>query len=251
MHGLKGKRILVAGAASGIGEATARRLAAEGANLVLGDINVDGVKAVANHIGAKWAWFDLVNPTSITELVAAARAELGGLDGVANIAAALDLDTMERDVDLLGMDISLWQRVMNANLIGYALIIKEAVPLLLEAGGGAIVNVSSITVHMGGADEPAYVSSKAGVNTLTRHVATMWGKDNIRANAIAPGVIAHARMRELTPKEVLDARLSQIRLPRLGDVDDIAAPIAFLLSDDGEWVTGQVWSVDGGQTLRE
>jgi len=251
MRGLKGKRILVAGAASGIGEATARRLAAEGANLVLGDINSDGVKAVADDIGAKWIWFDLVDATSITTMVATAAKQLGGLDGVANVAAALDLETMEGDVDLLGMDIALWQRVMNANLIGFALIIKEAIPHLLKAGGGAIVNVSSITVHMGGADEPAYVSSKAGVNALTRHVATMWGKENIRANAIAPGVIAHARMRELTPKEVLDERLTHIRLPRLGDSDDVAAPIAFLLSDDGEWVTGQVWSVDGGQTLRE
>lgn len=251
MRGLAGKRILVAGAASGIGEATARRLAAEGARLVLGDIDSGGVKAVADSIGAKWTRFDLVDAASITAMVTTARTEFGVLDGVVNIAAALDLDTMERDVDLIGMDVTLWQRVMNANLIGYALIIKEAIPLLLEAGGGAIVNVSSITVHMGGADEPAYVSSKAGVNALTRHVATTWGKNNIRANAIAPGVIAHARMRELTPKTVLDEWSTKVRLPRLGNSDDIAAPIAFLLSDDGEWVTGQVWSVDGGQTLRE
>lgn len=236
MRGLENMKILVAGAATGIGEATARRLAAEGANLVLGDINRDGVKAVAADIGAKWEWFDLADSGSIKTMVETARTELGGLDGVANIAAALDQETMARDLDLANMDISLWRRVLDANLIGYALIIKEAIPALLAEGGGAIVNVSSITVHMGGVDEPAYVASKAGVNALTRHVATKWGKNNIRANAVAPGLVVHARMRELT---------------RLGRPDDIAAAIAFLLSDDGEWVTGQVWTVDGGRTLRE
>ncbi len=213
MRGLRGKRILIAGAASGIGEATARRLADEGADLLLGDVNEAGVRQVADSIGAHWTRFDLIDPESITAMVADANRQLGGLDGVANIAAALDQDTMERDLDVLHLDVELWQRVMKANLIGFGLIIKETLPLLLAAGGGSIVNVSSITVHMGGPDEPAYVSSKAGINALTRHVATVWGKDNIRANAIAPGVIAHARMRELTPSDVLDDRLKAIRLP--------------------------------------
>lgn len=251
MRGLKDKRILVAGAANGIGAATARRLAAEGARLFLGDIDTARVAAVADEVGAGAAHFDLADPDSLEALVATASAHLGGLDGIALVAAALDAETMEKDVDVLNMDVALWQRVMNANLIAYALIIKAAIPHLLEAGGGAIVSVSSITVHMGGVDEPAYVSAKAGVNALTRHVASMWGKDNIRANAIAPGVIAHARMREMTPKSVLDERLKSIRLPRLGDSDDVAGPIAFLLSDDGAWISGQVWAVDGGQTLRE
>lgn len=251
MRGLEGKRILVAGAATGIGEATAKRLASEGARVYLGDINTEGVRKVAADVGADWSHFDLVDPDSIAALVNAAAAPLGGLDGLAVIAAALDQDTMERDVDVLNMDVALWQRVMNANLIGYALLTKHAIPSLLQAGGGSIVYVSSITVHMGGADEPAYVASKAGINSLVRHVATVWGKQSIRANAIAPGVIAHARMRELVPAEVLEKQLQDVRLPRLGASEDIAAPVAFLLSDDGEWVTGQVWTVDGGQTLRE
>lgn len=256
MRGLRGKRILVAGSASGIGAATAVRLGEEGARLVLGDLDEDGAQAVAQRVtaaggSARAVRFDLVDPDSIDALVAAAVAELGGLDGVANVAADTSPDTINADVAVVDMDVALWEHTLRANLIGFALIAKHAVPHLVEAGGGAIVNISSGAAWAGEDVRPAYAASKAGINTLTRHLAKAYGKQGVRANSVAPGAVFTEAFEANMGERAKEWMLAIAATNRIGYPADLANTIAFLLSDDAEWVTGQVWSTNGGSLLRE
>jgi NAD(P)-dependent dehydrogenase (short-subunit alcohol dehydrogenase family) len=248
---LNGKRILVAGCASGIGAATAKRLAAEGATLFLGDINQDGAQQIAAETSSGWAYFDLADAASVGALVASASQHLGGLDGVANVAADLSAATLGEDRDVAVMDIAVWQRTLNANLLGFALITKAAIPELIEAGGGAIVNTSSGAYFMGEATRPAYAASKAGVNALTRHTASRWGKSNIRCNSIAPGFVSTEAAERVGGPEYRDSILGSISLPRLGRPEDIASAFAFFLSSDASWCTGQVFNINGGGLFRD
>ena len=147
---------------------------------------------------------------------------------------------------MLGNDVGIWDRTLRVNLTGYALIIKAALPHLLAQGTGSIVCTSSGASVVGEDSRPAYAASKAGVNALCRHVATRWGKQGIRCNAIAPGFVVTENIQQNMPPEMLQKILKFKRSPRLGEAADIAAAVAFLLSDDGEWVNGQVWHVNGG-----
>jgi NAD(P)-dependent dehydrogenase (short-subunit alcohol dehydrogenase family) len=143
-----------------------------------------------------------------------------------------------------------WERTLRVNLIGYAVLVREALPHLLEAGGGAIVCTSSAASELGQISQPAYAASKAGINTLVRHVASKWGAQRIRANAVAPGIVlSETALASQTPASLEKLR-EGTRSDRLGAPEDVAAAVAYLMSDDGAWLTGQVWGVDGGLVLR-
>jgi NAD(P)-dependent dehydrogenase (short-subunit alcohol dehydrogenase family) len=256
MRGLKDKRVLVAGGATGIGAATALRLGEEGARLYLGDINEDGARRVAEEIvaaggSAASAHFDLADTASVEALVHRAVEHLGGLDGVANVAADLSPATLGNDVEVLDMDVSVWEQTLRANLIGYALIAKYAMPHLIGGGGGAIVNTSSGATSSGEPVRPAYAASKAGVNTLTRHLASAYGDRGVRVNAVSPGAVMSESALINMSEEMQSRMLSLVTVGRLGRPADLAQTIAFLLSDDADWVSGQVWSVNGGAKFRE
>ena len=251
MGKLKGKRILVAGSARNIGAKTAERLVEEGAQVFLGDVDGVQVKAVADRLGAESQWFDLADPESLENLVSAAAKHLGGLDGMVNVAADISPGTLGNDVDLLGMDTAIWEKTLSSNLVGYALLIKHALPHLIESGSGSIVNISSGSYFIGEPTRPAYAAAKAGVNTLTRHVASRWGKDNIRCNAIAPGMIVTETASDLVTEEYMNKILRGMPLPRLGKSKDIANGIVFFMSDEAEWITGQVLNINGGAAYRD
>jgi NAD(P)-dependent dehydrogenase (short-subunit alcohol dehydrogenase family) len=144
-----------------------------------------------------------------------------------------------------------WDRVMTVNLRGYVAAMKYAIPKMLGRGGGAIVNMSSAAAFQGEPARPAYATAKAGIGALTRHVASRWGKENIRCNAVAPGFTATETIRSVPQWPELQAgALKRIRGTRVGDPDDIAALVAFLLSSEGAWINGQVVNIDGGTVLR-
>nr|WP_240894858.1 SDR family oxidoreductase [Kineococcus siccus] len=253
---MTGKAVVVAGGATGIGAATARRLAEEGARVVVGDLNVSGAETTVRAITAAGGdavavQFDLADAESVAALVETAVQRFGALHGLANVGADLSVETLGRDADLLEMDPAVWRRTLEVNLLGYAHSCRLAVPHLLAAGGGAIVNVSSHAAFVGEDTRPAYAASKAGVNALTRHVASRWGRDGIRCNAVSPGMVLSETALATMSEDFKAAGLAGIRSTRLGRPEDLAATVVHLLSDDAEWVNGQVWGVDGGGVLRD
>jgi len=252
MRGLEGKRIVVAGGAGGIGGATAKRLSQEGAKVVVGDVNLQGAQEMEKQIvstgGQAAAFqFDLADEKSIISLIQFSVEKYGGIDGLVNVGADLSKETIGRDTGILDMLPEVWRRTLEVNLVGFALTSKAAIPHFLSQGGGAIVNVSSGTVYAGQDSRPAYAASKAGIQTLTRHTARTWGKDNIRANCIAPGLVVTEKARATLPKAALEEEAQLTALRRLGTPEDPAALITFLLSDDSSWMTNQVISIDGGR----
>lgn len=252
MRGLKGKRALVAGGATGIGAATARRLTEEGARVVIADINAAGAEKTAAAIRdaggeAYGTEFDISEEPSVKAAVDFAKAKLGGLDLLHVNAAALHL--CPQDTNVMDVDLDVFDEMHRVNLRGHLLCTRHALPLLLENEDGAIVYTSSIAAVNGTPSLPGYSTSKAAINALARHVASTWGKQGIRANAVQPGLVMSEAVAAVMTDEMYEARMKIMRSTRLGQPEDIAAMIAFLLSEDGEWINGQVITVDGGTVL--
>ncbi|HLG86840.1 MAG TPA: SDR family oxidoreductase [Alphaproteobacteria bacterium] len=253
MRGLSGKVAIVAGGATGIGAATALRLATEGATVVVGDINIADAERVAGQIAerggrAMAVRFDVSDDRSVANLVAAAVESYGGLDVMH--ANAADLSLCARDSDAVDISLEIFDRTIAVDLRGHLLCTRHAVPALLKRGGGSMIYTSSGAAYVGEPVRVAYAIAKAGITALMRHVASRWGKEGIRANAIAPGFVLTEGAKAQVPKERRQEMIEKGRSTRLGESDDIAAMVAMLASDDGEWINGQVISVDGGITMR-
>ncbi len=254
LRGLAEKVAIVVGGATGIGAATAARLADEGCRVVIGDVAADAAQQTAGRIvsagkTAAHVAFDLADPASVADLIHTAATTYEGVDLLFNVGA--DMSTIRSDTDVVDIDFDVWDRVMAVNLRGYVAAMKYAIPEMLRRGGGAIVNMSSAAAFQGEPARPAYATAKAGIGALTRHVASRWGKDNIRCNAVAPGFTATEAIRSVPQwPELQAAALKRIRGTRVGDPDDIAALVAFLLSSEGAWINGQVVNIDGGTVLR-
>jgi len=255
---LEGKVAIITGAMMdetggiGIGGATAQLMAREGASVVTVDIKGEGARRLAEAITASGGkalglQADVSREEDVKGMVAAAVEKFGGLDILHNNAAALDPETLGKDmVDLLSADRTAWDRMIAVNLTGAMLGCKHAIPQMLKRGRGAIVNTSSGTSLGGDLMRAAYGSSKGGLNTLTQYVATMYGKQGIRCNAVLPGLVLTAATKALTPPPFLDLMLRHHLTPYLGQPEHVAQAVVFLVSDAAAFITGQLISVDGG-----
>jgi 3-oxoacyl-[acyl-carrier protein] reductase len=237
------KVAVVTGAGQGIGEGYAHALAAEGARVVVADINEEQGKRVAGEIdSAIFVPVDVADPDSAAAMAAAAVAEFGKIDYLVNNAAIFH--NMRRD-GLTTVPLDYLERFLRVNLLGALLCTRAVLPHMPD--GGAIVNQSSTAAWMGGG---YYGLAKAGINSLTASLAAELGGRNIRVNGIAPGPTDTEATRSVVPPEYREAMIRTLAIKRLGTPEDLAPAVLFLLSDEARWLTGQVVSVDGGQLVR-
>jgi NAD(P)-dependent dehydrogenase (short-subunit alcohol dehydrogenase family) len=241
----------VTGAAQGIGEAYARALAAEGAAVVIADINADAGAAVAADIraagtGGERAVFvrtDVSDPASATAMADAAVSEFGGIDYLVNNAAIYG--EMKLDL-LLTVDWDYYKRFIGVNMDGVLVCARACYQHMVARGGGAIVNQSSTAAWI---YSSFYGLAKVGVNGLTQQLAHELGSKNIRVNAIAPGPTDTAATRTVVG-ELAGDLVRTAAIKRLGQPDDLVGACLFLLSDEAGWLTGQIITIDGGQVFR-
>jgi NAD(P)-dependent dehydrogenase (short-subunit alcohol dehydrogenase family) len=221
----------------------------------MADINIEAAAKVAAELSFQGhevfaVAVDLADESSVNRAVEDAVKTLGRLDG-AHINAA-DLRVIMEDSDALTVDLAVFDRTIQVNLRGHLLCTRAVLPHLLAAGRGAIVYTSSGAADSGEPTRPSYAVSKSGLNALMRHVASRWGREGIVANCVAPGFTLTPEMKASgqLPEGLEEAMLAQTRHQRLGKPEDIAGVVALLLSDDGRWITGQVYDVNGGALMR-
>jgi NAD(P)-dependent dehydrogenase (short-subunit alcohol dehydrogenase family) len=257
MRRLHDKTFIVAGGATGIGAGTANRLAQEGACVVVGDVNIAGARTTADAINATGARaiaveFDLADERSVGGLVDATLREFGDITGLFNVGADLSGDVNGRDFTVLDTGLDIWQRTLDVNLLGYVRTIRAVLPHLRERGAGSIVNTSSGGSLGVDPMHVAYNASKAAVNQLTRHVANNYGKEGIRCNCVMPGLV-WGETQENQPQlaALQDMFIASAKTTRVGRAADLAGIVAFLLSDEGEWINGQSWYIGGAAHMRQ
>jgi 3-oxoacyl-[acyl-carrier protein] reductase len=241
---LKGKTALVTGAAQGIGKAIGLRLAREGAVVAACDLNLPLAEATVREIrdsGAKAKAY-LLNVTDAEEVervVEEAAKEFGRIDILVNNAG------ITKDALLLRMEEGAWDAVLSVNLKGTFLLSKACARLMIKQRFGRIVNISSVSGQRGNAGQSNYAASKAGIIGFTKSLSKELGARGVTVNAVAPGFIQTAMTEDLS-QGIKDSYLKQIPLGRLGTPEDIAGVVAFLCSEDGAYISGEILGVNGG-----
>ena len=238
---LEGRKALVTGGASGIGAAIARRLAAEGASVVIGDVNEDGAADVAAELGANATALDVTQPSSAAAVVE----ELGPFAILVNNAG------MDEFAFFTQTDPGVWDRVIGVNLGGVLACTHAVLPAMQKAGYGRIVNIASEAGRVGSKGSAVYSAAKGGVIAFTKAIARENARFGITANAIAPGPIDTPLLRRATElgeigERVIETMRGATQMRRLGEPDEVAAAVAFLASDDASYVTGETLGVSGG-----
>jgi len=249
MGRFEGKVAVVTGSGGGIGEGYAKRLATEGARVVVADLNQAGAERVAKEINdeggtALATALDIGDDESPAAMAQSAVDEFGGIDYLVNNAAIYG---GMRNETLLEVEFAYYQHFMNVNLNGALRCTRACYRSMADRGGGAIVNQSSTAAWMA---VGYYSVAKAAVNSLTACLAVELAPMNIRVNAIAPGPILTDATREMVPEEYQAGLLAQMAIKRLGTPEDLGGTMVFLLSEESAWLTGKTIAVDGGQVVR-
>ncbi len=247
MKRLEGRVALITGGAGGIGSATGQRMAEEGARVVLADIDEARAREAAERIGgaASTVVLDAGDAASIEAAVRTVVERHDRIDILHNNAAITTPEIIRHDTTAPDIPLETWDAVMQVNLTGYMLACKFAIPHMLAQGSGAIVNTASGSGLVGDLSRIAYGTSKAGIIALTRYVATQHGKQGIRCNAIAPGLILTDATRASVPELVATIE-RHVLTPRLGRPEDVAALAAFLASDEAGFINGETIRCNGG-----
>jgi 2-hydroxycyclohexanecarboxyl-CoA dehydrogenase len=246
---LERRTALVTGGASGIGAATASRLAAEGARVAIGDIDGEGARALAAELDGVACEMDVTDTASVRASVAAASEALGEIDVLVNNAGT------DRFSYFVNADEELWDYVLAVNLRGVLAVTHAVLPAMQERRGGVIVNVASEAGRVGSQGSVVYSAAKAGVIGFTKAIAREAGRYRVRCNAVAPGPIETPLLNS-APQQLgeLGERLKQgmvnaTVMRRAGEPDEVAATIAFLACDDASYITGQTINVSGGLSM--
>lgn len=234
--------VLITGATRGIGAATAARMAADGWNVALFDID-EGVRATAEAIGGSCRGYvgDVSHEADWTRVVTEVQTDLGSIDAVVSNALVTDPTPIDR------MELKSWQRQLDVNLTGTFHAMRACLPDLIRERHGRVVIVSSVHASFGLPDVPAYAATKAGLTGLTRQLAVQYG-GQVRVNCVVPGPIRTAQWDRLSDEEI-EASARETVMGRLGDADEVAGAIAFLLGDDASFITGTTLTVDGGWSI--
>ncbi|MFW2830386.1 SDR family NAD(P)-dependent oxidoreductase [Sphingomonas sp. ID0503] len=253
MRQLEGKSAMITAAASGIGRATAITLAKRGASVMLADIALGAAEAVAAEIRseggvAEAIHCDIGEEAQIKAAIDATVSTFGKIDILHNNAALLDPEVFAEDVDITTISTEAWDRTMQVTLRGTMLGCKYAVIEMKKTGGGSIVNTSSMYGVSAFYRQSAYGVAKGAIITLTEYVATSFGRDNIRCNAIAPSMIRTPILAEIIPEALIKLNEDSVLLPFLGEPQDMANVVAFLASEEARYLTGLVIKADGGST---
>jgi NAD(P)-dependent dehydrogenase (short-subunit alcohol dehydrogenase family) len=245
MERLQGRVAVITGAGSGIGLASARRLAAEGAKVVAVDIDEETGKAVAQEVGGLFVQADVTSDDDVRGIFETTVRELGRVDVAFNNAGISPPD----DDSILTTGLDAWRRVQDVNLTSVYLCCKHVIPHMQRQSRGSIINTASFVAMMGAAtSQISYTASKGGVLAMSRELGVQFAREGIRVNALCPGPINTPLLQELfaADPERAQRRLVHVPMGRFGEPEEIAAAVAFLASDDSSFITASTFLVDGG-----
>jgi len=240
-----GRTAVITGGGSGIGLATARRLASEGARVVVADIDADAGQAAADEVHGLFVRTDVTVETEVAALYAAAVDTYGGVDVAFHNAGISPPD----DDSILTTGLDVWRRVQEVNLTSVYLCCRAVLPHMQRAGRGSIINTASFVATMGAAtSQISYTASKGGVLALSRELGVQFAREGIRVNALCPGPVDTPLLQQLfaADPERAQRRLVHIPMGRFAQPEEIAAAVAFLGSDDASFITASTFLVDGG-----
>lgn len=251
MNRLEGKVAIITGGAGGIGSASAARFIQEGAKVVIADLFEDRAREVAGRLGpsALALYYDAGDNESIKAAIDETVSQFGRLDILFNNAAVTDIAVQAQDTTPTEIPLDVWDQTMSINVRGVMVGCRFAIPHMLKTGGGSIINTASDSGLAGDIARLAYGTSKGAVITMTKYVAVQYGRQGIRCNAIAPGVIMTDQMKKLPV--LANTIFRHVVTPRLGIPDDIAALAAFLAADESAYITGQTICCDGGHLAHQ